>query len=43
VIISVLLTWVYCKFLWLFLLVIDFYFLSTRQEIGWEMASPISC
>jgi len=35
-IICVMLAWVYCIFLWLFLLVFDFYFVSTSQEIGWE-------
>jgi len=35
-IICVLLAQVYCIFLWLFLLVFCFCFLSTRQEIGWQ-------
>jgi len=36
VIICVLLAWVYCIFLWLFLLILDFCFLSNCHEIGWE-------
>ena len=39
-IICVLLAWVYCTFVWLFLLAFDFSFLSTNQEIGWEEHHP---